>query len=77
MSHPINQCLHGDCRDVMRKLIEHGVKVQCIVTSPPYWGLRDYGVSGQLGDGRHAGAKCGQGVWERGGAEGDGGDLGA
>lgn len=23
--------------------------VQCIVTSPPYWGLRDYGVSGQLG----------------------------
>lgn len=23
--------------------------VHCIVTSPPYWGLRDYGVSGQLG----------------------------
>ncbi len=23
--------------------------VQCCVTSPPYWGLRDYGVSGQLG----------------------------
>jgi DNA modification methylase len=23
--------------------------VQCIVTSPPYWGLRDYGVTGQLG----------------------------
>ena len=23
--------------------------VQCIVTSPPYWGLRDYGVAGQLG----------------------------
>lgn len=23
--------------------------VQCIVTSPPYWGLRDYGVEGQLG----------------------------
>lgn len=23
--------------------------VQCVVTSPPYWGLRDYGVSGQLG----------------------------
>lgn len=23
--------------------------VQCIVTSPPYWGLRDYGVKGQLG----------------------------
>jgi len=23
--------------------------VQCIVTSPPYWGLRDYGVDGQIG----------------------------
>ena len=23
--------------------------VQCIVTSPPYWGLRDYGIKGQIG----------------------------
>lgn len=23
--------------------------VQCVVTSPPYWGLRDYGIPGQLG----------------------------
>jgi len=23
--------------------------VHCVVTSPPYWGLRDYGVDGQLG----------------------------
>ncbi len=22
---------------------------QCVVTSPPYWGLRDYGIEGQLG----------------------------
>jgi DNA modification methylase len=26
-----------------------GGSVQCCVTSPPYWGLRDYGISGQLG----------------------------
>jgi site-specific DNA-methyltransferase (cytosine-N4-specific) len=26
-----------------------GIKAQTIVTSPPYWGLRDYGVSGQIG----------------------------
>lgn len=39
----------GDCRDSMRKLISDGVKVQTCVTSPPYWGLRDYGVAGQLG----------------------------
>lgn len=39
----------GDCREEMRRLIDQGVKVQCCVTSPPYWGLRDYGVGGQLG----------------------------
>jgi len=45
----MNKCFIGDCRDVMRELIRGGVKVQCIVTSPPYWGLRDYGVAGQIG----------------------------
>ncbi|WP_422649072.1 Methyltransferase [Cupriavidus sp. H18C1] len=45
----IDHCYQGDCRDVMRDLIATGVRVQCIVTSPPYWGLRDYGVEGQLG----------------------------
>ncbi|WP_353191369.1 site-specific DNA-methyltransferase [Pandoraea pnomenusa] len=44
-----NEIILGDCRDSMRMLIAEGVKVQCIVTSPPYWGLRDYGVAGQLG----------------------------
>jgi DNA modification methylase len=32
----------GDCRDVMRQLPE--ASVQTVVTSPPYWGLRDYGI---------------------------------
>lgn len=45
----INMVHHGDCRESMRKLIAAGVRVQCIVTSPPYWGLRDYGVDGQIG----------------------------
>ena len=39
----------GDCCEVMRRLIAEGVKVQMCVTSPPYWGLRDYGVPGQFG----------------------------
>ena len=39
----------GDCSAVMRRWVAEGVKVQMCVTSPPYWGLRDYGVSGQLG----------------------------
>lgn len=41
--------LRGDCREVMSRLIGKGVQVDCCVTSPPYWGLRDYGVDGQLG----------------------------
>lgn len=45
----MNQCFLGDCRDIMRQLIADGARVQCIVTSPPYWGLRDYGVDGQIG----------------------------
>lgn len=45
----IDHCYQGDCRAVMRDLIAAGVRVQCIVTSPPYWGLRDYGHAGQLG----------------------------
>jgi DNA modification methylase len=44
-----NRCHFGDCRDTMRRMIADGVRVQCIVTSPPYWGLRDYGVAGQIG----------------------------
>lgn len=39
--------LQGDCRDVLRSL--ESESVHCVVTSPPYWGLRDYGVEGQLG----------------------------
>ena len=39
----------GDCRTTMRRWIEEGVKVQTCVTSPPYFGLRDYGHDGQIG----------------------------
>src|SRR6516225_9877204 len=36
-----------DCLEALRKLPDESV--HCVVTSPPYWGLRDYGISGQLG----------------------------
>lgn len=39
--------LHGDCRTVLPTLADGSV--QCCVTSPPYYGLRDYGVDGQIG----------------------------
>ncbi|WP_100521754.1 DNA-methyltransferase [Mycobacteroides abscessus] len=38
---------HGDALDVARALPAGGA--DCIVTSPPYFGLRDYGVPGQYG----------------------------
>lgn len=43
----------GDCREVMRRLISEGVRVQCCATSPPYYGLRDYGTGVWIG-GDHA-----------------------
>lgn len=39
--------LIGDALAELRKL--PGESVNCVVTSPPYWGLRNYGVAGQLG----------------------------
>jgi DNA modification methylase len=39
----------GDCRETMRRWAMFGFRVQACVTSPPYFGLRDYGHSGQLG----------------------------
>ena len=43
----INKILQGDCIDVLRTLPD-GIVNTCI-TSPPYFGLRDYGVDGQIG----------------------------
>jgi len=37
----------GDALSVLRRL--PGESVRCIVTSPPYWGLRDYGIEEQIG----------------------------
>lgn len=45
----INYTHFGDCRDSLCAMAAAGVKVQMCVTSPPYFGLRDYGVDGQIG----------------------------
>ena len=42
-----NKIFQGDVIDRLGELPEESV--QCVVTSPPYWGLRDYGNDGQLG----------------------------
>lgn len=37
----------GDCLDILKQLPTE--YINCCITSPPYYGLRDYGVDGQLG----------------------------
>ena len=41
------ELLQGDCKQVLATL--PAGSVQCCITSPPYWGLRDYQTDGQLG----------------------------
>lgn len=45
----MNRVEFGDCRETMRRWAADGVKAQMCVTSPPYFGLRDYGHEGQIG----------------------------
>lgn len=45
----MNRIEFGDCRDTMRRWAAEGIKAQMCVTSPPYFGLRDYGHDGQIG----------------------------
>lgn len=42
-----NRIICGDALEVLSRLPRGSVN--CCVTSPPYWGLRDYGVDGQIG----------------------------
>ena len=43
----INKIFLGDSLEVLKTFPDESV--DCAITSPPYWELRDYGVSGQLG----------------------------
>lgn len=43
----MNKILRGDALKVLKKL--ENESVDCIITSPPYFGLRDYGIKEQLG----------------------------
>jgi DNA modification methylase len=45
----MNKIEFGDCRETMRRWKDQGIKAQTCVTSPPYFGLRDYGHEGQIG----------------------------
>jgi DNA modification methylase len=45
----VNTIIFGDCRETLAGFAAFGFKAQMCVTSPPYFGLRDYGHEGQLG----------------------------
>ena len=47
-SKDINKIYNGDVLDILKKMPSESVDM-CI-TSPPYWGLRDYGSDGQIGN---------------------------
>jgi site-specific DNA-methyltransferase (adenine-specific) len=51
MKNPIsiipNTIIQGDALTILQTMPDHSV--DCVITSPPYWGLRDYEVAGQLG----------------------------
>ena len=48
---PINQIVQGDCVEVIKTFPEESIDM--VMFSPPYWGLRDYGVKGQIGIENH------------------------
>lgn len=39
--------IHGDTRKMIKEIPDN--TFQCVVTSPPYWGVRDYGIEQQIG----------------------------
>ena len=43
----------GHIVDILQGMPDESV--HCVVTSPPYWGLRDYGIEPQVWDGRYKG----------------------
>lgn len=45
--HDDGEIIVGDSRKVLADL--PGNTYHCLITSPPYWGLRDYGIEGQIG----------------------------
>lgn len=47
----LNKIIQGNCLTVLKTLPD--CSVDCCITSPPYWGLRDYGHEEQLGSEKH------------------------
>lgn len=51
MENFLNKIINGNSLEVLKTLPENSI--DCCITSPPYWGLRDYGHDEQLGSEKH------------------------
>lgn len=47
----VNKILNGNSLELLKKIPDNSI--DCCITSPPYWGLRDYGHDEQLGSEKH------------------------
>lgn len=43
MSMEVNSIYNEDCLEGLKRLVDNSI--DCVVTSPPYYGLRDYGIT--------------------------------
>src|SRR3990167_11105138 len=43
----LNKIYQGDCLEILKDFTNE--TIDCVVTSPPYWAVRDYGVENQIG----------------------------
>jgi len=51
MENFLNKIINGNSLEVLKTIPDNSI--DCCITSPPYWGLRDYGHDEQLGSERH------------------------
>ena len=47
----LNEIYNLDCRDGLKQMISENIKVDTVISSPPYWNLRDYGIESGIWDG--------------------------
>ena len=47
----LNQLFNVDCWEGLKQMIAENQQIDCVITSPPYWSLRDYGIEPSIWDG--------------------------
>lgn len=47
----INKIYNEPCQETVKRMLQHDIKVDMVITSPPYWGLRSFAGSTMIWDG--------------------------